>query len=278
MSATPGGAHYLLGHGASELCRLDLQDDLYRDVTRRGLRAAGLAEGMRVLDLGCGTGGVSLVTSELVGPSGSVFGIDRREEPLEVARRHATRTGRTNIEFVRAEVADLRPADEFDALVGRFVLMHQPDPVSVLAEAAQHVRNGGAVAFIESYMALLAGGVHSEPFSEPYDRIVRWKCAVVEGAGADCHAGGRLRNTLARAGLRSPATRLEARLEGGPDSPYYRYVAESVRSMLPEARRLGLPGFSESDLHDLEDRLRDEVIASGGALVAWPVVVGWATK
>jgi hypothetical protein len=100
----------------------------------------------------------------------------------------------------------------------------------------------------------------------------------VGGAGADLEAGGRLRRTFLDAGLRDPVTRLEARLEGGPDSPYYRYVAESVRSMLPEARRLGLGGFDDRDADALADRLRDQAVALGSALVVWPVVLGWATK
>ena len=116
------------------------------------------------------------------------------------------------------------------------------------------------------------------PRSPLYDEVVRWKCAVVGGAGADLEAGGRLRRTFLDAGLHDPVTRLEARFEGGPDSPYYRYVAESVRSMLPEARRLGLGGYDDRDVDALADRLRDEAVALGSALVVWPVALGWATK
>ena len=49
MSETP---HYLLGHTAHELRRLDLQGGLYRDVTIRAFREGGLTEGMRVRELG----------------------------------------------------------------------------------------------------------------------------------------------------------------------------------------------------------------------------------
>ena len=72
---------------------------------------------------------------------------------------------------------------------------------------------------------------------------MKWKAAVVRGAGADVEAGPRLRRIFLDAGLPDPTTRLEARLEGGRESPYYEYIAESVRSMLPEATRLGLEGF-----------------------------------
>jgi ubiquinone/menaquinone biosynthesis C-methylase UbiE len=278
VSEPAGAPHYLLGHTPAELHRLDVQNELYRDATLRALRDAGVGPGMRVLDIGCGTGGVSLLAAEVVGREGSVLGVDRGEQALAAARANAEERGLANVDFVRAEVDTLNDSSRFDALVGRFVLMHQPRPAEVLAAAARALRPGGRAVFVESWMALLEHGAHSMPHSPLYDEIVRWKCAVVGGAGADLEAGGRLRRTFLDAGLRDPVTRLEARLEGGPDSPYYRYVAESVRSMLPEARRLGLAGYDDRDADALADRLRDEAVALGSALVVWPVALGWATK
>jgi ubiquinone/menaquinone biosynthesis C-methylase UbiE len=271
-------ARYLLGHTERELERLDIQDALYRDVTQRTLSAAGIAAGMRVLDIGCGTGGVALTAAELVGPAGFVVGIDRGPGALDVARRHAAARQLKHVEFRTSEIEEFAEREPFDAVTGRFVLMHQPDPVDALRAATSWVRPGGVVAVIESYMEILRAGAHSEPHSALYDQIVRFKCDVVRGAGADLRAGGRLRRTLLDAGLFEPNTRLEARLEGGADSPYYRYVAESVRSMLPEAARLGIPTFDEEAADDLEDRLRVDVMRSGGVLVVWPVVCGWARK
>ena len=62
---------------------------------------------------------------------------------------------------------------------------------------------------------------------------------------------------------------------GGPDSSYYRYVAESMRSMLPRAEEAGLIDFEAADIDDLEKELREEVVRGGGVLVAWPVVSAW---
>lgn len=271
----PGGARYLLGHGGRELERLDLQGELYRDATTRAFRSAGLVEGMSVLDVGCGTGDVSLTAASLVGPEGRVLGIDRGEAAVAAARVRARAAGAPNVEFLLTELEDFDGGGRFDALVGRFVLMHQNEPGAALAGAARAVRSGGVVSMVESYMELLRSGGHSEPHSPLYDEIVRWKCAVVEGAGADVRAGARLRRTFLEAGLPEPVTRLEAPVEGGTDSLYYDYVALSVRSMLPEAERLGLRGFSAEDVDTLAGRLREEVVALGGTLVAWPVVCAW---
>ena len=267
--------HYLLGHTPHELHRLDVQGDLYRETTTNAFRAAGIGPGSHVLDIGCGTGDVSMTAATLVGPEGRVLGIDRGPVALDAARTKAHQAGLKNVSFAVSEITDFDQPATFDALVGRFVLMHQPDPAATLRSIAPAVKPGGVVVFVESFMELLRTGGHSEPYSPLYDTIVRFKCDVVRGAGADLGAGGRLRSTFLRAGLPEPSCRLEARLEGGPDSPYYEYVAASVRSMLPEARRIGLDTFGEADADAIADRLRDEAMRLQTSLVVWPVVTAW---
>lgn len=271
-------AHYLLGHSEHELRRLDIQGDLYRDMTGRALRDAGIERGMAVLDIGCGTGDLSLTVAELVGPEGHVFGVDRGEDAVRAARTKAETAGLPHVAFGCSEITELRPPRSFDAVVGRFVLMHQPDPVAVLTSTAGMVRRGGIVVMIESYMEALRTGAHSEPHSPLYDEIVRFKSAVVAAAGADLRAGARLRETFIRAGLPEPTCRLETRLEGGPDSPYYRYVADSVLSMLPEAKRSGVGGFDEARVATLEARLREEVTSMNGSLLVWPAVSAFTRR
>ena len=273
MSDAP---HYLLGHTGHELRRLDLQGALYRPVTLRSFREAGIGAGMRVLDIGCGSGDVTLTAAELVGPTGEVLGIDRGPDAIATARAKVAGGAGPVVHFEVTELEAFHRPEYFDAVVGRFILMHQPRPAEVLRSLLRSVKPGGVVVIVESWMELLRTGGHSEPPSPLYETIVQWKSDVVRGAGADLHAGGRLRATLRAAGLPEPTTRLEALVAGGPDSAYYEYVEQSVRSMLPEARRLGLAGFDESSTRGLADRLRDEVTAVDGSLLAWPVVAGWA--
>ncbi|MEO7156385.1 MAG: hypothetical protein ABI039_02415, partial [Vicinamibacterales bacterium] len=60
---------YVLGHAADELDRLIKQAAFFGDLTEHTLKLAGLAPGMRVLDLGCGAGDVSFLAASLVGPA-----------------------------------------------------------------------------------------------------------------------------------------------------------------------------------------------------------------
>ena len=264
--------HYLLDHTDRELRRLDLQGELYRDVTTRALRDAGIGEGMQVLDVGSGSGDVSITAGRLVGPTGSVLGIDRGAAAIRDARAKAAAAGLEHVLFEQHEIDDFRTASSFHALIGRFVLMHQQDPGRALRAAARHVRPGGVIVMIESHMELLRTGGHSTPHSPLYETIVDFKARVVRAAGADLEAGGRLRATFRVAGLPEPTCRLEAHAEGGADSRYYGYVEQSVLSMLGEAARAGIDTFDEASAKGIGDRLRDEVVAAGGSLISWPVV------
>jgi hypothetical protein len=65
-----GGSTYTLGHSDAEIQRLLLQGRIYDQLTANALRMAGLQPGMRVVDVGCGPGDVSIAASRLVGPTG----------------------------------------------------------------------------------------------------------------------------------------------------------------------------------------------------------------
>lgn len=269
--------HYVLGHTARELDRLGLQGLIYEGITRRTLLSGGLRPGMRVLDIGCGSGDVARLAGEIVGETGSVLGLDLDEQAIASANLRASRWQELNLSFQVGEASAAANIGQFDALIGRFVLMHQPNPAAVLAQAVRAVRPGGLVIFVESHMAALLNGQHSTPFSPVYDEVVRWKCAVVD-AVADIEAGYRLRQTFVAAGLPAPQMRVEAMVEGGVDSLLYRYMAESIRSMLPMAAAHQIAGFDEATVDTLADRLRDDVVASGGVLVCWPAVGAWCQR
>jgi len=67
---------YALGHSQRELERLSRQAQLFEPFTRQLLQQAGIAAGMRVLDVGSGSGDVTFLVAELVGQSGEVIGAD----------------------------------------------------------------------------------------------------------------------------------------------------------------------------------------------------------
>ena len=72
----PSTCTYVLGQAPEAIQRLLKQGQLLNPFTRRVLKEAGITAGMKVLDLGCGPGDVSLLAAELVGETGRVLGVD----------------------------------------------------------------------------------------------------------------------------------------------------------------------------------------------------------
>jgi ubiquinone/menaquinone biosynthesis C-methylase UbiE len=80
---------YSLGSEEQERERLIRQARLLDAITAGFLEEAGLAEGMRVLDVGCGLGDVALLAGRIVGPQGEVVAIDSDPRMLSAAERVA---------------------------------------------------------------------------------------------------------------------------------------------------------------------------------------------
>ena len=105
-----------------------------------------LAPGERVLDLGSGAGMDSLVAAQMVGPRGSVTGIDMTPEMLAKARSAASEMGVLNVEFVEGEVESLPFEDEsFDVVISNGVIDLIPDKDTVFAEIHRVLGSGGRI-------------------------------------------------------------------------------------------------------------------------------------
>ena len=106
----------------------------------------GLAPGERVLDLGSGAGMDSLVAAQMVGPRGSVTGIDMTREMLAKARSAASEMGASNVEFVEGEVESLPFEDEtFDVVISNGVIDLIPDKDTVFSEINRVLGPGGRI-------------------------------------------------------------------------------------------------------------------------------------
>src|SRR5215470_6603396 len=92
---------YALGHSKEELERLGRQAQAFEPFTRQLFQQAGIATGMRVLDVGSGSGDVAFLAADLVGPSGEVVGADRERKAVDWANARAHSQGMTNVNFLQ---------------------------------------------------------------------------------------------------------------------------------------------------------------------------------
>src|SRR5262249_40671545 len=113
--------------------------------------------GNRVLDVGAGIGDVSLLLGKIVGPAGEVVGVERDPKSVARARARVEAAALTNISFLESEIAGVRNAGSFDAIVGRFILMYRRDRAQPRRGGATRLRRGGAVPSLDPSGAAARG-------------------------------------------------------------------------------------------------------------------------
>ena len=263
---------YALGHSQRELERLSRQAQLFEPFTRQLFQQAGIAAGMRVLDVGSGSGDVALLVAELVGQSGEVIGVDRAAQAVQLATARAQARGARNVKFLEADPTEMQFDRPFDAVVGRLVLMYYPDPVAAVRKLVVHLRDEGLIVFHEFDMANFRS-LPRAPIFERHAELIR---QTLIATGARTQLGLELYSVFLAAGLPGPSMRMDAVVGGGPESPAYEIVAEVVRSLLPAMERLNIANAKELDISSLAQRMRDEVVAAHGVTVTPALIGAWS--
>ena len=265
---------YLFGHSAGETDRLLRQARLFGPYTRRLLEDAGIAAGMRVLDVGSGAGDVSLILADMVGASGTVMGIDINAELLETARARADAAGLRNVTFTVG-------------MRRRWLWMATLTPL-LAAACCFSLRTGcrwcadlprtsarGALSPSRSRVTL--------PCARPHCRPRR--CLIGSGAGSwSCIAV--LRWTCMRACGSSVFSRTQAcqilrciwTLPWG--AAWTGRATNTSRGLSGRSCRgwssIGVAAADEVDIDSLADRLRAETVASRGVMTTWSFITAWA--
>ncbi len=275
MSNQSRDAEYTMGRSQTETERLIEQSLLYDDVTRRFFLRCGIAEGMKVLDIGSGAGDVVLTLAEFVGEAGTVVGVDVNPEILETARDRANGIGVKNVDFIAGDARTLELDNDFDAVVGRLVLLYMADPVEALKKLSGHLRPGGIVAFQDIDFSLYTGSEH--PDTPVLNNLIKWGVGTFERSGAHISMGMELYRTFVEAGLPEPTLNFEAPMGGPAEWPGYEYLANSFRSILPLMETYGIATIEEVDIDTLPQRLRAEVVASKRPLILPPHITAYAS-
>jgi ubiquinone/menaquinone biosynthesis C-methylase UbiE len=127
-------------------------------MTEAIVEAAKVAQGMRVLDIACGTGEPSITIANLLHGTGEVVGVDLSGGPLVLAAQRAKQHGLSNVRFQEADVHQLPfPDSSFDRITIRLGVMFFADLPQALREMHRVLKPGGRV-------ALLAWGKFDQPY------------------------------------------------------------------------------------------------------------------
>jgi SAM-dependent methyltransferase len=272
MGDSGSGYQFGSGIGADEVARLEVQGAALAPATRMILAEAGIRPGMRVLDLGCGAGDVAFVAAGLVGPGGSVVGVDRSPEALARARLRAGQRGLAQVRFVEGDLGEPAPGGPFDAIVERLVLWTVPDPAALLRRQATVLRPGGLVVPIEEDLST----IRSLPATAFGTQVKSWLVEAFAKAGMSM-VGSRLWAIVQEAGLR-PVGMIGVQPHFGPgDETGIASLVETMRLAEPLIVGTGVATAEQIAMDTFEQRLRDENQRTQ-AVGAYPMLLSaWAT-
>jgi SAM-dependent methyltransferase len=189
---------YLLGHSKVEELRLRRQAEELRKESASLFDRIGLAPGGRAIDLGCGPQGVLDLLSERVGPSGHVIGVEKNLESVARAKRFVLDRALTNVQVVQGDATRTGlPADSFELVHARLVLVNIPHIEAVAREMVRLARPGGVVASHEAdYLPHFC-----DPPLRAWDRLFEVFKQVSSAKGIDLFVGRRTHRLFRDAGL-----------------------------------------------------------------------------
>jgi len=269
--------NYILGQSDYEYERLTFQAKIVRRFTEKFFRFAGVSPGMRVLEIGSGMGDVALLAGEIVGPGGWVLGVDQDFTGLEKARERSRQQGCASwVSFEASSLAEFNTTHQFDAIVGRYILLYQQDPGAIIGRLLKFLKPGGIVVFHEMDFA----NTHSsDPPCPLWDEIYGLLSEAFRRSGNPPDYGRRVAGAFLDAGLPFPTVLAESVAGGGHDSYLYRWIANTLISVTPRLEQMGL-ALPEGVTADktLARRLEDEVVAAGSQILG-PIQFGaWTRK
>jgi len=178
--------------------RLQTQAEEFSAFVVGALQKIGINAGMSAADIGCGTGDVSFALSSLIGPNGSVVGLDANPKAIEFCRNMALKKDIKNIEF---EIGDVRKMDlasnHFDVVFSRFLLQHVKDPSGSLKEMIRITKPSGVIMVedcdLQSWIV--------EPKDKYIEQLWKWYESIIEEKGSDPMIGRKLYKMFMENGL-----------------------------------------------------------------------------
>ena len=215
--------------------------------TERMLTLAGVGPGSRVLELGTGAGDVAIFAA---GRGARVIATDLSEAMLDVARQAARDAGAKEVEFRRMDASALGFAPgEFDAVIGRQVLMFLPDLPAALAGIRRVLRPGG------KFAAIVWGPLAENPLQAAIIETARTPPPESEMVTAFSLSREALQSAMQRAGFH------DVSIEKVGGESRYPSLAEALRLMQANPVQSALfEGLDEADRTrawaEVERRLR----------------------
>jgi ubiquinone/menaquinone biosynthesis C-methylase UbiE len=170
---------------ATELSRLRMLESVFDDKTRQWLLSAGALVGRRCLEVGAGAGSIAAWLSSEVGPNGETVAIDTNA-------RFLRRLG-AEVQVIEGELGVVSmPAESFDLVHARYVLIHNANAGAVLDAMLQALKPGGALVLEEPDFSAAAAFVGPANLRMAFENVKHAVGATFAARGMNYAFGGAL--------------------------------------------------------------------------------------
>ena len=232
---------------------------------------AHLRPGMRLLDVGCGPGNISVGLASAVAP-GEFHGIDTKGSQVELANTAANDGGHYNARFQVADALYLPfPDNHFDVVHCHTVLMHIPDTMAALAEIKRVLKEGGVLGAREPIVEKF----FIEPDIGHLNKVWAIFSAVVVASGGHPDMGKELRARFSDSGFVNVVATGALETWGSPSetATFAEYFFRLDRTVVDQAVSHGIATKDEFDsLQEAKEVWKEDPGAF--AAVAWGECLG----
>jgi len=190
-------SRYVISGGREGKERLKLLSQVLLPTTFQLLKTAGISEGMKCLDVGCGGGDVTRLMASFAGSEGKSVGIDSDPAILVLAREDAESECLDNVEFRHADASFCQEEEAYDLVYARFLLTHLSEPENCLHAMVRACRPEGVVVIEDIDFT----GSFCYPYCASYQRYTELYQQVVQRRGGDPNIGLKLPGILRKAGV-----------------------------------------------------------------------------
>jgi SAM-dependent methyltransferase len=257
--------------GDAGAARLALLDKVYGPDCHRILSQLGVSAGMRVADLGCGTGSTTAWFANIVQQRGEVCAVDFSPEQLGIAEQRSKADELRNIKFIQASAdATGLPRGTFDIVHCRLLLCHVTDPLAVIREMSALAKPGGLVVAFDMDI----NGIYSFPETACYARLRDMIREAGKARGRDYEIAMKLPIMFRNAGLTCANLALIHPIYLRGDEK--RLWENTLFEARPVLEQFGIA--SASELNRLADDFAAVASADTCAVAQAPLAACWAHK
>ncbi len=225
------------------------------NITIQLIESANISSDMKILDLGCGDGDVTILLSKYIDSNGLVIGIDRNEKAIESAKNKVKSLGISNIEFTVGDITEdmILERGSFDAVTVRRVMMYQSDPKKILDSICDILKPDGLFLIQENNIAHTPIGLESMPL---HKKIIGLIHNTLEKENVNFNIGFELNSLLTDSGFQVEKIWSEAILSTPGQHTPWAFLANVMQERMLASNVI--KDVSELDLENLDQRMYQE--------------------